>query len=101
MSDIRIFGAMKVKSLQKQFQKLTGAHLRVYKGVHFAEENAALETLSKDAQPYGTIIFKTSVSVENFEKMFKEKFGITVQVAKPDNSDLAVNSASLKEAGCK
>ncbi|MBQ0030870.1 MAG: hypothetical protein KBT32_10635 [Bacteroidales bacterium] len=101
MSAITIFGAMKVKTLQKQFNKTTGAYLRVYKGVHFADENAALESLSKEGKPAGTLIYKTSVAVQDFEKMFKEKFGITVQVAKPDNSDLAKNDASLSTVGSK
>lgn len=101
MSSLTIFGEMKVKTLQKQYKKITGGFLRVYKGVHFADEKAQLCSLSKEAKPYGTLIFKTSVPVQDFEKMFKDKFGITVQIAKPDNSDLAKNSDSLKVAGCK
>ena len=101
MADLTLYGEMKVKTLQKQFNKLTGAFLRVYKGVHFADSNAELISLSKEANPQGTLIFKTSYTVQYFEKMFKDKFGITVQVAKPDNSDLAKNDASLKVAGGK
>ena len=89
----------KVKTLQANFKKAFGPTLRVYKGQHFADENAELGELVKDGMKDGYVKINGDSIVEEFEKRFKEITGITVQVATPDNSGLAKNNISLLEAG--
>lgn len=89
----------KVKTLQANFKKAFGPTLRVYKGQHFADENATLGELNKDGMKSGYVKINGNSIVEEFEKRFKEVTGITVQIATPDNSGLAKNNISLLEAG--
>ncbi len=43
--------------------------------------------------------FLWNILAGNFEKKVMEKFGITIQVASPDDSKLADNSATLSASG--
>lgn len=97
MAEINVMRSMRVLTLQKAFKRRFGATLRVYKGQHFADENVQLGELSENAT--GTLICKRGLVVEDFEKAFHEKFGVKVQVATPDNSALAKNTATLVAAG--
>lgn len=89
----------KVNTLQAKFKRAFGPTLRVYKGQHFADEDAVLGDLNKDGMKSGYVMINGDIAVEAFEKKFLELTGIKVQVATPDNSALAKNDASLIEAG--
>lgn len=89
----------KVKTLQAKFKRAFGPTLRVYKGQHFADEEATLGELNKEGMKSGYVMVNGNSIVESFEKEFLELTGIKVQIATPDNSGLAKNDASLIEAG--
>ncbi len=99
MSQIVVSPTQTVKSLQQQFKKHYGAHLRVYKGQHFADRSARLQDLVKEEIAGGILVVRRGVIVSDFEKAFKERFGVTVQVAVADNSKLAKNDVDVKNAG--
>lgn len=90
---------LKVYALKADFKKKFGATLRVYKGKQFAPNNAELVSLSENDCIVGTLVVNTSTTVEEFEKAFKETFGVTVQVATPDNTELSKNTDTLRKAG--
>lgn len=99
MAEFRLNEQMKVKNLQNAFKKKYGATLRVYKGMHFADPQALLKELSDTAHPSGYLSVGSKITVEEFEKKFFEAFGVKVQVAKPDNSDLAKNNMTIHAVG--
>ena len=90
---------MKVKTLQRQFKKKYGASLRVYKGMHFADESSLLKDLSETAHPTGRLEVNSKIIVSEFEKKFMDAFGIKVQVANPSNTSLAKNDITVHRAG--
>lgn len=99
MADITVNGHMKVKTLKAEFKKAFGASLRVYKATHFADEDATLASVrGENGAKVGEFICNSTMTVESFEKDFKEIFGITVQVANADDTKLAKNDATLAEA---
>ena len=99
MAEFRLNDQMKVKNLQASFKKKYGATLRVYKGMHFADPKSFLKDLSDTAHPTGYLSVNSKITVEEFEKKFFDAFGVKVQVAKPDNSDLAENNMTVHAVG--
>ncbi len=101
MADFNISGNMRVGTLQKQFKEAFGASLRVYKGKNFADDDATLASIrvSDDVTKSAEFSVKGSMHVSEFEDKIKEEFGITVQVATPDNSKLAKNDITLIDSG--
>lgn len=100
MAEINVNGHMKVKTLKAEFKQAFGATLRVYKSTHFADDEATLASVrGEDGAKTGEFICGGKMTVEAFEKDFKEIFGITVQVANADNTKLSRNDATLETAG--
>jgi hypothetical protein len=100
MAEINVSGNMKVGTLRKQFKEAFGSTLRVYFGNNFADDNATLASIRKDAaKKSGELVIKGQMQVGNFETRFEDSFGIKVQVATPDNSALAPNSLTLTGSG--
>lgn len=100
MADLTVNGHMKVKTLKAEFKNAFGASLRVYKATHFADDEATLASVREsEGAKAGEFFCSGKMSVADFEKDFKEVFGITVQVANADNTRLADNAASLNDAG--
>lgn len=98
MAYFKLTDQTSVKSLKKQFAKKYQTSLRVYKGQHFADDKLALKELGENAHPTGYLKVEKGVTVEEFEKMFLDTFGVKVQVANLDNSKLAKNDRSLHAA---
>ena len=99
MAEFRLNEQMKVKNLQSSFKKKYGATLRVYKGMHFADPQTLLKDLSDTAHPNGYLRVGSTIVVEEFEKKVFNAFGIKVQVATPNNSDLAKNDMKVHSVG--
>ncbi len=99
MADITFSGNKKVKSLCKDFKEAYGATLRVYNGKRFADPEATLASLRAEGKKGGEVKVNGNMQVGNFEKKIMEEFGITVQVAKPDDSGLSDNSMTISAAG--
>lgn len=99
MADFSIDGRMKVKTLKKQFKENFNATLRVYKGKQFADDDATLASIRGEGAKGGDFPVKGNTLVGNFEKKFKEVFGIEVQVANADDSKLSDNGITLTAAG--
>ena len=90
---------MKVKTLQAQFKKAFGATLRVYKGKQFADGDLTLASIRGEGAKGGEFSCRGNLLVGNFERKFKEVFGINVQVANPENTKLADNGITVAAAG--
>lgn len=100
MAEFNINGRMTVASLRKQFKESFGATLRVYKGAKFADEKATLASIrSGENVKGGELVCRGNLQVGNFEAKMKEKFGIKVQVANPDNTKLVSDNITLAAAG--
>lgn len=100
MAEFNINGRMTVKNLRKQFKDAFGATLRVYKGKQFAPEDATLASIrSGENAKGGELACRGNLLVGNFETKMKEIFGITVQVANPDNTKLVSNDITIAAAG--
>ena len=99
MAEINIDGRMKVNTLKSQFKSAFGSTLRIYNGVKFADDEATLASIRKGDAKGGEFKVGGQMQVGNFEKKFMETFGIKVQVATKDDSELADNSATLVGAG--
>lgn len=90
---------MKVKTLQAQFKEAFGASLRVYNGKRFADDDATLASIRGEGAKGGELACRGNLLVGNFESKMKEIFGITVQVANPDNTSLSSNDITIAAAG--
>jgi hypothetical protein len=100
MADINVTGKMKVKTLQNQVKQAFGCTLRVYKGARFADPEATLASIrAEDAPKSGELEIRGNMQCGNFEDKFKETFGITTQIADPENAYLAPNEITLAAAG--
>lgn len=100
MAEFNISGRMTVKNLRKQFKDAFGATLRVYKGKQFAPEDATLASIrSGENVKGGELACRGNLLVGNFEAKMKEIFGITVQVANPDNTKLVSDDITIAAAG--
>jgi hypothetical protein len=99
MAELAISGRMKVKTLKADFKAAFGSTLRVYNGKKFADDDATLASIRKSDTKGGDLKVKGNILVGNFEKKVMEEFGITIQVASPDDSKLADNSATLSASG--
>ncbi len=99
MADLKITGRMKVKSVKADFKKAFGATLRVYNGSRFADDDDTIASIRKGDAKGGDFSVNGNTKVGNFEKNVKETFGVKVQVATKDDSDLVDNSLTLSKAG--
>lgn len=99
MAEFSINGRTKVKTLKKQFKEAFGSTLRVYKGKRFADEEATLASIRAEGAKGGDIKVNGNMQVGNFEDKVKEVFGISIQVATPDDTKLIDNSVTLSASG--
>ncbi len=103
MAEIKLTGNMKVKTLKADFKEAFGATLRVYKNASckagFADDNATLASIRAEGAKGGELKIVGNMQVVNFEKKIAEMYGIGVQVANADDSDLADNGGTIAAAG--
>lgn len=103
MAEFKLDGRMKVKTLKDNFKKNFGSTLRVYKSVTcrgaFADDNATLASIRADGKAGGELTVGGNLKVGNFEKKVAEMYGIGVQVANANNTELANDNVTLVAAG--
>ena len=103
MSEFKLDGRMKVKTLKDNFKKNFGSTLRVYKSATcrgaFADDNATLASIRAEGKVGGELTVGGNLKVGNFEKKVADMYGIGVQVANADNSKLADDNITLVAAG--
>lgn len=98
MEGLKVDGRMKVKTLKADFKKTFGYALRVYNTQnHFVDEELLLANVRQDAEANksGEFSIDPEWTVDEFEKKFKETFGIKVQVYTQDDTALADNNLKI------
>ncbi len=97
MEGLKVDGRMKVKTLRANFKKAFGFTLRVYNTQnHFVDDELLIANVRQGEETQnGACEINPEWTVDEFEKAFMQAFSIKVQVAEPDDSKLADNSAIL------
>ena len=100
MADFNISGGMKVKTLKANFKEQFGSTIRVYNGPRFAEDDDTVGKIAKKAVKRGKEVSANGRKlVSTFEKQMADVYGIRIQVATRDDSELVANDLSLTESG--
>ncbi len=100
MADFSISGHMKIKTLKKNFKEQFGSNIRVYNGVKFASDDDTVGKIAKNTvKRGGDVSANGKTLVGNFEKQMSEIYGIKIQVATRDDSQLVGNDISLTQSG--
>lgn len=104
--DFSIAPNKKIKTIQAEFKANFGLTLRVYKGNQFADGNLTLAGLNNkvsstiNVKQEGLSI-KSSMRIDDFEKLIVEHFGLKVQVANEFDTYLVGNRYTLGQASRK
>ena len=100
MADFKISGHMKIKTLRENFTKQFGSTIRVYNGVKFASDDDTVGKIAKKTVKRGQEVGANGrKKVSTFEKQMKDVYGIKIQVANKNDSELVANDLSLTESG--
>ena len=100
MADFKINGNMKIGTLRKNFTKEFGSTIRLYKGIKFADDDDTVGSIAKKSVKHGQEVSANGrLLVKNFEKQMKDVYGIRIQVATKDDSQLVNNDISLTASG--
>lgn len=102
MKVIKITGRMSVKRLRKELYEKEGLRVCVYSSATSTEPASDESTLSKVSFvriPTNFLELRGNMLVENFEKMFLERFGIRIEVLDQDgkviDKNLSLSQANL------
>ena len=98
MSKIKVTKASSVASLQKQFKKATGATLRIYNGIKFADPKSKISDLAKKESSKSDLDIGARKKVKTIEEFFEKNFGIKANVANADDSSLAKDEMTITQA---
>jgi hypothetical protein len=94
---MEVGGRKKVKSFKEEFRKEFGVGIRVYKGQHFADDEATLASIRKDnARKFADFDIFPTATVGNIESYFLNKLGIKIQI-EASNGSLAKNDRTLAQ----
>lgn len=96
---MKVNGRTTVAKLKSMFKSEFGVSVRVYKNNHFADESATLASIRTVNDPTnGDFEFHANTKVGNVEKLFKDAFGIQIQIEDKSGNlaDNNVTIASLK-----
>jgi len=96
-ADFDISPNTKVKTLQKEFKENFGLTLRVYNGVKFADSDKTLGSFKSSNTKAPGFKVKAKMQVDEVEDLFKEHFGLKVQIADKNDSHLVPNKKTLGE----
>lgn len=98
-SSFKITGAMRIATLRKSFKKAFGSTLRVFRGKRFADDQSTVGSVASNPIPRGSKIhISPNLEVGLFEKEMFKHFGLRVQVASSDDSELVDNELTLQES---
>lgn len=96
MADFKISGRMTVENIQEQFKNEFKGSLRLYDGNTFADPKATLASIRKGDAKGNEFSISPLMFVGTFEDLMMENYGIKVQVASLDNTQLIHNQTELK-----
>ena len=100
MADFKINGNMKIKTLRANFKKQFGSTIRLYSGPNFASDDDTVGSIAKKSVKHGQEVNANGrLLVKNFEKQMQDVYGIRIQVATKDDSQLVSNDISLTPTG--
>ena len=100
MADFSISGNMKIKTLKDNFKDQFGSTIRVYNGVKFASDSDTVGKIAKKSVKRGEDVSANGRTlVGNFEKQMNKNYGIKIQVATRNDSELVANDVSLTQSG--
>ncbi len=100
MADFSISGNMKIKTLKDNFKDQFGSTIRVYNGVKFASDSDTVGKIAKKSVKRGEDVSANGRTlVGNFEKQMNKIYGIKIQVATRNDSELVANDISLTQSG--
>lgn len=82
----------KLKTLSADFKKAFGVNLVFYKGMQIADGDLTLNQLNQKTTKTvdtkaGDLKIKASMKVGDAEKLFSDKFGVTVQIKDPKGNN--------------
>lgn len=103
-ADFDVSRTMKVNALCVAFKKNFGLSLRIYKGKQLADGRMTLATLDQRTTTLSVktgalpITVRANQKVGDVEELFKNQFGIAVQIANYENTKLCDNNLTLGEA---
>ena len=80
MATIDVHGNTRVKTLKKAFKQEYGVGIRVYKGKHFADDDATLASVRVGDPAGDDIKINANMKVGNLEKKFKDVLGVKIQI---------------------
>ena len=89
-----IKGDMTINQLKNTFKTLSNFTIRIYSGKQFADGDATLFSVGYNQPNPIKLKLNDRMTVDNFEKAFKEKLGISIQVENQQGK-LADNSLLL------
>ena len=91
---------MKIGGFRKAFRDAFGSTLRVYRGKHFADDDATIGSVAGKPIKHGTkFTLSPQLKVARLEKDLWKHFELRVQVRTPDDSELVDNDLTLGESG--
>ena len=100
MADFKISGHMKIKTLKANFKKQFGSTIRVYHGVKYASDDDTVGKIAKKTVARGQEVGANGRKlVSTFEKQMQDVYGIKINVANRNDSELVANDISLTESG--
>lgn len=103
MADLNLNGHTKVKTFKAKFRETFGATLRVYKDVAcqegFADDEATLAAIRTAGAKGGELTVRSHMQVGNFEKKVAKLYGIGIQIANAEDTELVDDSITLSEVG--
>lgn len=101
MDSLEFTKDLQVGTLRKYFRENFYTTLRVYKNVNcrgqLAEDYQTLSSLISPSAKGGLVTIDSKMRVGEFEKMFADAWGIGVQVANVNNTDLLDNNLTFQK----
>lgn len=89
-----LYGGMTVGQLKKNFRDAYNVAIRAYKGKRIADDDVILSSIGLRKNNEVPVKFHGRTKVENVEKFFREKLGISIQIENT-NGALADNNLTL------
>lgn len=103
-AEFAISPSKKIKTICADFKRVFGCSLCIYKGTHIADENLTINQLNEqvsakiDVKSDKEIKIKASMKVREAEKLFKNTYGLTVQVKNPEGTICVPNGITIGQA---
>jgi len=102
-ADFSVAPNKKLKTISKEFKDNFGVSLVFYKGKKIAEPTLTLNQLNKKVSDKiitkdASLKIKASMKVGDVEKLFKENFGVTVQIKDKSATKLVPNEITIGDA---